>query len=338
MRLFVMTAAGAALLSGVAAAETYPVSGVRIEDAAAEVHVLVEDRADIDIAMTPGARLGAPSVRVEEGRVIIDGDLRIQECSSAANGRDRVRIAGHGFISRADLPVITIRTPRTLDLSMGGAVFARVGASQGGRVALVGCGDADIGAVTGDLRVQLTGSGDATFAGVSGTLHAALTGSGDMRGGDVGEDAELRLTGSGDLRLGAVSGALDANLTGSGDLQTTNVGGGASLLLTGSGDVAVRDVRGPLTARVTGSGEVSADSVIGPSAELRTNSSGDVIVRGGRVERLAVRTGGSGEVRFGGVAQSADVEMRGSGDVSIAEAGNVARMIGNGSGSLRVGR
>jgi hypothetical protein len=333
VRLLVLTAATATLLAAPAAAETYAASSVRIEDAAAHVEIIPENRSTIDVAIQPGARLGAPRVSLEGGRVLIDGDLRLQGCR---NGQ--VRVQGRGWIPRDELPRIVIRTPRTLDVGMGGAVYGRVGASEGGVLGVFGCGSVDVAAVTGDLRLRVTGSGDVTLADVSGALDVALTGSGDLRATRAGGDATLRLSGSGDLELGRIGGALDASLTGSGSLEAGDVGAGAALRLTGSGDVAVGDVRGALSARLTGSGGVSAQSVTGPRATLRLNSSGDIDVRGGRVDELSVYNGGSGDIRFGGAAEVASFEVRGSGDVVVAEAGRVESLFDNGSGSVRVGR
>ena len=338
MRLIAFTAAAAALMAGSAAAETYQASGVRIEDAAARVEIIPENRSDYDVSVQAGARIAAPRVSVEGGQILIDGNLRLQGCSSTASGGNRVRVAGQGWVREADLPRIVIRTPRTLSVSMGGAVYGDVGASNGGALQVVGCGDTVVAAVTGDLRLQVTGSGDVRVADVSGDLDASLTGSGDVIASNAGADARLRLTGSGDLRMGRVVGALDAALTGSGDLEAGDVGAGAALRLTGSGDVLVRDVRGRLSAELTGSGDVTVNAVTGEMATLRLNSSGDLTVRSGRVERLSVRNGGSGDLQFGGSAAVAEIEVRGSGNVSVAEAGRVERMIDNGSGSVRVGR
>lgn len=337
MRHLIITAAATALLRAPAAAETYQAAGVRIEDAAAVIEIIPEARSTIDVVVQPGARLAAPRVSVVDGHVLIDGDLRIQGCTSTSGGGDRVRVARHGVVRREDLPRITVRAPRTLDASLGGAVYTRVGESNGGRLSLVGCGETEIAPVNGDLRLQLTGSGNATLGAVSGKLDASLTGSGQVRGARVGGDAALRLTGSGNLNLAAIGGELEASLTGSGNLGAGDVGRGAAVTLTGSGDVGMGDVRGALSARVSGSGDVLAQSVHGPEADLRTNSSGDIIVRGGRVERFRARASGSGDVRFDGAAAVVDVEMRGSGDVSIADAGRVERLISNGSGNLRTG-
>lgn len=337
LRPFIFGVAAAALFAAPAAAETYQASGVRIEDAAAIVQIIPENRSDVDVVIQARGRLRAPSVRVADGRVEIDGGLRLTGCSSEG-GAHRVRVAGQGWVREADLTRITIRTPRTLDVTFGGGGVARIAASDGGRVNLTGCGDAEIAAVRGDLALALTGSGDAQLADVSGALSASLTGSGDVEAARVGAEARLRLTGSGDAQFGAIGGALDARLTGSGDLEAGDVGAAATLVSTGSGDVALGAVRGALEAQTTGSGDVSVRAVDGPLARLRISGSGDILVRGGRVARLEARTGGSGDVHFAASADVADVETRGSGGVHIASVGRVERMVSTGSGRVHVGR
>ncbi|HRE43741.1 MAG TPA: hypothetical protein PKY87_07200, partial [Terricaulis sp.] len=158
MRPMLFGAAVAALFVTPAAAETYQARGVRIADAAAIVEIIPENRSTVDVVIQAGGRLRAPTVRVADGRVEIDGGLRLTGCSSDG-GAHRVRVAGQGWVREADLTRITIRTPRTLDVTFGGGGAARIGASDGGRVALTGCGDAEIAAVRGDLSLALTGSG-----------------------------------------------------------------------------------------------------------------------------------------------------------------------------------
>ncbi len=336
VRAFVFGVAAAALFAVPAAAETYQASGVRIEDAAAIVQIIPENRSNVDVTIQAGGRLRAPSVRVVDGRVEIDGGLRLTGCSSDGGGH-RVRVAGQGWVRDADLTRITIRTPRTLDVTFGGGGVARIGASEGGRVSLTGCGDAEIAAVRGDLTLALTGSGDAQLAHVSGALSASLTGSGDLEAAGVGGDARVRLTGSGDAQFAAISGALDARVTGSGDVDAGDVGA-VTLALTGSGDVTLGAVRGAFEAQTTGSGDVSVRVVEGPHARMRISGSGDIAVRGGRVARLEARTGGSGGVTFAGAAEVVDVETRGSGGVHIGSAGRIERMVSSGSGRVHVGR
>ncbi|MGH6951714.1 MAG: GIN domain-containing protein, partial [Vitreimonas sp.] len=266
MRLFLAaTAASLCALAGQAGAQTFAATAVRVENAAAVVTVIPEDRADIHVAIAPGARLATPTARVSGEGVVIDGGLggnRIRGCMSTT--RTVVRIAGIGNVAREDLPRITIRTPRRLDLSIGGAVHTTVGASAGGSAAFNGCGDATMAAASGPLDVDLNGSGDIEVARVGGVLAATLNGSGSLNVARADGDAALRLNGSGDLEVGDVRGRLDARLTGSGSLEVGSAGGDTRLALNGSGDVEAGAVAGSLDAELRGSGSVSVASVVGP--------------------------------------------------------------------------
>jgi hypothetical protein len=337
--LLTITAALAAL-AGTAAAQTYSATGVRIENAAAIVDVIAEDRADIAVAITPGQRISAPAVRLEGGDVVIDGGLRnrIRGCGSWMGSETSIRVSGIGNVPRSALPRITLRVPRALDYEAGGAVFTTISASDGGAVTANGCGDTRIGAASGHLDLSLNGSGDVTADRVGGTLAASLNGSGSLRVQRAGADAALRLNGSGDLDVGDVGGRLDARLNGSGSLDVGSAGGDAHLALMGSGDVEAGAIAGSLDAELRGSGSVVVASVIGPSASLDLGASGDLVVRGGRVDRLQARNSGSGEVRFGGVAAVTRASLSGSGDISISEAGRVEELRDSGSGSVTLGR
>lgn len=370
------SAALACLLAGEASAEAYSATGARLEYVAAQLTIIPEDRANIDVAITAGStRLPTPSVRVDGARVVIDGGLRnrLQGCQSGLMG-ESIRIRGIGNIAHSDLPRIVIRTPRMLDVSIGGAVFSNVGASNGGMVAHNGCGDTHVADVSGDLQVALNGSGDVDVTRVSGALDAALNGSGSLAIERTGGDAELRLNGSGDLRagpvsgdvdavlsgsggvriesarsaqlrlngsgdvdIGAVAGAVDGRIGGSGGMRIGSAGAGARLTLAGSGDMSAGSVRGALRAELSGSGSIQIASVEGQSADLSQSASGEVIVRGGRVERLNVRNSGSGAVRFDGVAGASSIEVRSSGDVIVGNAGRVEQLIDTGSGGVRLG-
>lgn len=341
VRLFLAaTAASLCALAGQAGAQTFAATAVRVEHAAAIVTVIPEDRADIHVAIAAGTRLAAPAARMTREGVVIDGGLRnrIRGCTGTLGGRTQVRIAGIGNVAREELPRVTIRTPRTLDLSIGGAAYTNVGASTGGSAAFNGCGDTTLAAASGALDVDLNGSGDVEVARVGGMLAATLNGSGSLSIARADADAALRLNGSGDLEVGDVAGRLDARLTGSGSLEVGAAGGDTRLALNGSGDVEAGAVAGSLDAELRGSGSVRVASVTGPSASLELSSSGDLSVRGGRVGRLSARNSGSGEVRFGGVAGATRAMLTGSGDISIADAGRVEELIDNGSGSVSLGR
>lgn len=380
MRLFALTssvALGAAigLLATPASAERYSATGARLDYVAAHLTVIPEDRADVDVSIGAAGRLPAPTVRVDGDRVVIDGGLRnrFQGCTTNLTG-SFVRIRGIGNVPQSELPRITLRVPRTLNLSIGGAVTTTIGASNGGVVAHNGCGDTDIADVNGALDVALNGSGDVEVTRVTGALEAALNGSGsltilradaaaelqlngsgDLRTGPVRGDVDavlagsgslrvetarnalVRLNGSGDVNVGDVSGTIDARLGGSGGVRLGAAGEGARVTLNGSGDIDVGAVRGALEASLSGSGSIDVASVNGPSAQLSQSSSGDVVVRGGRVERLIARNSGSGTVRFGGAAGASTIEIRSSGDVVVSDAGRVEQITDTGSGGARLG-
>jgi hypothetical protein len=341
VRLFLAaTAASLCTLAGEAAAESFAASAVRVENAAAVVTVIPEDRSNVDIAIAPSARLPAPTARLTADGVVIDGGLRnrLRGCTSSFGGRTHVRIAGVGNVAHDDLPRITIRTPRALDLSLGGALFSDIGVSAGGAVTANGCGDTRLAESSGALDIDLNGSGDVVAARVGGTLTAVLNGSGSLRVERADAEAALRLNGSGDLDVGAVAGRVDARLSGSGSLNVAAAGGDARLVLNGSGDVEAGAISGSLDAELRGSGSVSVASVTGESASLDLSSSGDIGVRGGHVERLSAHNAGSGSVRFGGAAEATRATLSGSGDISIADAGRIEQMIDNGSGSISFGR
>lgn len=338
MRAFLLSAASLCVLASAAQAETYSASGVDLKHVAATLRVIPEDRANIDIQIAPGGRLAAPSVRVEDGRLVVDGGLenRFRGCRDW-NGSRTIEIEDVGSVPVSELAVITIRTPRTLDLKVGGAVFTDIGASQGGRVTLNGCGDTTMGSAGGALELTLNGSGDVEAGAVSGALDAVLNGSGDVRFVRAGDRANLRLNGSGDLTVGDIAGALDGRLNGSGNL-TAGSSAGARLSLNGSGDVEGGAVRGSLDARLQGSGNIVVASVEGPETVLRLGASGDVEVRGGRTGRLSADNHGSGNLRFAGRADVVSLAVHSSGDVSVSSAERIESMQDRGSGEIHIGR
>jgi hypothetical protein len=162
-------------------------------------------------------------------------------------------------------------------------------------------------------------SGGAVFGviGRGNTIDLSNSGCGDWTVGDATGSLRLAQTGSGDVRAGA-SGAADISISGSGDVSMTHVRGGLRARTSGSGDVTAAMVDGPLFVRISGSG--------------------DVVAKSGSVTTMDVAVAGSGDVRFGGVAQNLAVAIVGAGDVSAAHVtGAVEKRIA-GSGDVTVGR
>jgi len=337
VRLLLCLTTAAVGLAGQAVAAPYAAHNAEIQNAAATLTVIAEDRTDVDVSVTAGARVAAPTVGVEGDRVVIDGGLRnrLQGCGTVM-GLRRVRINGIGSVAESELPHITIRTPRTMHLGVGGAVFSEIGASGGGDLALNGCGDASVGASSGNLNLALNGSGDAHVERVQGELNAALNGSGSLRVDGASATGNLVLNGSGDVVVGDVGGDVNALVNGSGSMRVGDAGRNTTVRLSGSGDIDVGAVRGSLNAQLNGSGSVEVASVEGESANLALSASGDLVVHSGRVARLEASDNGSGDLRFGGSATTTRARLSSSGDIYIHDAGTLDQMIDTGSGDIHV--
>lgn len=339
MRLLLTSAAIASLAAGQAMAAPFHTASVEVRDAAAQLTVIPEDRSDVEATVSGGPRLPAPTLRMEGDHLVVDGGLRVQGCGGwfQMGSRSSIRVDRYGLIAPNDLQHITLHVPRSLNLSVGGGVHSNIAASQGGRVALNGCGRTDMSDASGPLDLALNGSGDVRVGAVGGALRATLNGSGDVTVARAGGDTALRLNGSGDLNVGDVNGGLEATLVGSGDVRAGNAAG-ARLSLDGSGDITVANVRGPLSAGLDGSGAIRVASAEGPSADLRLSSSGDLVVHGGHTDQLRALNTGSGNLRFDGSAGASRLELHGSGDLSVANAGRVEQMNDSGSGGIHVGK
>lgn len=152
----------------------------------------------------------------------------------------------------------------------------------------------------------------------------------------AGAGVDLANSGCGDWTVADQNGPLRLSMSGSGDVRAGTVTA-ADVRISGSSDVYVRAARGGLTAAVSGSGDINAATVNGP-LRVRVGGSGDVKVHDGAVTDMNVSVAGSGDVRFGGVAQSLLANVAGSGDVSAARVtGQVTKHIA-GSGDVSVGR
>ncbi len=163
----------------------------------------------------------------------------------------------------------------------------------------VEAGGAVFGMISRTDAVHLTnaGCGDWTVGNVKGLLHIDDAGSGDVRAGNAGE-LRVRVAGSGDINAGAISGPLSVDIAGAGDVTAASVSGAVKAQVAGSGDVKI------------GSGHAT-----------------DMIVR----------IAGSGDIHFGGTADSLSVTIAGSGDVSVTKVNGAIHKAVFGSGGVSVG-
>lgn len=278
----------------------YAGTELRVRNAVATLKVIPEDRADFAIEIANPGTLTTPSVRIDGEDVIVDGGIshrRIRNCRNV-NGVASTEVSGVGSVSAAQAPTITVRAPRNLNVSVGGAVQSEIGPSTSAELSFAGCGDAKVGDVAGALQLDASGSGD-IVAGAS-------------------QSATISLAGSGDTSVGAVGGALEVDLA-------------------GSGGVIAASAAGPLEISIAGSGGVEVGGGAMGDAEVSIAGSGDVTV-GGDVQRLEVSIAGSGDVQVKGKAASVDADIMGSGDVTVGEVtGGVQKSV-MGSGSVHVGR
>jgi hypothetical protein len=260
---------------GCAAAGAAQAAAVEVKDAVARVTVIPENRGDIKVEfLSTNPRLPL-RVRTFAGRTIVDGDLgrRIRNCRGSGQ-RVRVDVRGVGEVGWRDMPQVVIRTPRTADVSTGGAVFGAVGRSAGLQLANAGCGDWTIANVEGALRLSQAGSGDSRV-GSAGEARIRVAGSGDVSTAEIRGALAVEIAGAGDVSVASVAGPLKVSTAGSGDVRVH--GGHAAemqVTIAGSGDVTFDGVADSLKARIAGSGDIHVRRVRGPVSKTVMGSGG----------------------------------------------------------------
>ena len=282
--------------AGRLAPQAYQGSELRLKHLAAIVTITPEDRSDYLIEIDSPGGTPMPTVSAEEGRVVVDGQLRgrISHCNEDGSAALR----GYDDITAANLPRINIRAPRTLSVARSGAGTTTIGASEALDLDLAGCSTVTAGDVAGEMKLDVSGSGDVR-AGAARRLHADVAGSGEINVGAVAEGANVDIAGSGTVTVASVTGELHSDGAGSGDLHVR--GGSLTLAkidlagsggvdiaapvqtlevsIIGSGDVDVTDTVGDINADIIGSGDVTARAVTG-AVHKDVQGPGDVRVGG----------------------------------------------------------
>lgn len=289
MKIILLSAVAAAAIAGPALAKD---PQVEIEHAVARVVVIVEDRADIGVEIQQGAsRLPALRVDRHGDTVHIDGGLgrrmagfrvgdSIRDCRS---GPDRTRpgqgasveVRNLGRINLDDAPLIVIRSPRSVNIDAGGAVYGSIGrGATSVDMGNGGCGDWVIANTDGPVDASMGGSGELTV-GTSRSLEAALGGSGRLTAGATGR-LDLSMGGSGEAMIAQVDGDtdiaiggsgevairrgripnLDVSIGGSGDVDFGGTAGDVSVSIAGSGDIRIAEATGSISRSVVGSGDI----------------------------------------------------------------------------------
>lgn len=269
---------------------------VEIRDAVARVVVIPEDRTDIAVEVVRGSNAELPAITIERtgsGKVRIHGNLkrRIRGCDSRSDGAApaagspldslsgvTVRVRGIGEVQMSAAPVITIRTPKAVNVDAGGAVFGWVGRADSVDLGNAGCGDWVVADSTGAVHLSQAGSGD-TRAGRSSSLSISVAGSGDIQAGSTG-NLEASIAGSGDVVVASVRGSVEASIAGSGNV-TVNGGAVTSVdaSIAGSGDIDIKTSAQSVDASIMGSGDINVRSVSG-KVDKSVMGSGSINVGG----------------------------------------------------------
>lgn len=286
-------AAAAPLLAVVAfalAANAQP--EVRIKDAVARVVVIPEDRSDVGVEITQGSSsLPALEMRRHGRDVEILGLLRdqpirrsrIRNCQTGpADARQPgdgawAEVRDVGRVALADAPLIVLRTPREVDVSVNGAVFGAIGRNATSiELGNAGCGAWTVANTSGDLSISAAGSGPVR-AGTSRTLDLSVAGSGDVTAGATAS-ADIAVAGSGNVSVASAQGEIDVSIAGSGNVL---IRGGTSrdleVSIAGSGDVEHRGEVGDVDVSIVGSGDVRVARANGQISRSIIGS-GDVVV------------------------------------------------------------
>lgn len=275
-------------------AQAYEARTIRLRHVAARVVVTSEDRTDISIEIENPGATPTPEISLEGGRLTVDGLLsgRVGSCSESG-----VDLRGYGFVTIEEMPLITIRAPRNVDLSFTGAGRAEIGDTEVLDLGVNGCARAAAGQVAGAADLNLNGSGRIAVAGA--------------------ESADINLNGSGQVRVEAVRAGAEAEINGSGEISIASLVGAATLQNRGSGSV-----------EVLGGAVTEADIEVFGSGRVRMAAP---------AQRLQVQIFGSGDVDAPVSVGELEAEIFGSGDVRVREVRGQVRQQARGSGSVRVG-
>lgn len=284
---------------GTMAAATFAGTELRIRNIAAIVTITPEDRTDFSVEIDNNAgQLPMPTVAADASRVVIDGQLRGRVRNCGEDGSADVRGYGDGSFATSELPRITIRAPRTLDLDRSGAGATEIGATQSLELEVSGCSTTTVGDVAGDLRMDVAGSGKIN-AGAAQSLDADIAGSADVVTGAIANGANIDIAGSGSVTIASLTGELNSDGAGSGSVS---VRGGAitmaSIDLAGSGDVTIAATVQDLDVSIVGSGGVEVTAPVG---------------------NIDAEIAGSGSISAPSVTGSVRQEVWGSGEVSVGQ-------------------
>jgi hypothetical protein len=249
------------LAPGTMAAQTFAGTYIDIRSAAANVTVIPEDRTDISVEIDNSAGLAPmPTVSTDESRVIIDGQLRgrIHGCDG-----DSLSLRGYGEVAEDQLPRITIRAPRAVEIDRSGAGSTEIGAAESVSLDLAGCGTARIGDVAGELDLDIAGAGEVT-TGSARHVTADVAGAGDITLGAIAAGADLDISGAGTVTIASLTGDLSTDAAGASNIRINGGAiGTAEIDMAGSGDLEIAANVSTLTVSIMGVGDIDVAGTVG---------------------------------------------------------------------------
>lgn len=249
---------------GAMAAATFDGGELRIRNIAAIVTITPEDRTDFAVEIDNNAgQLPMPTVASDNGRVLIDGQVRGRVRDCRRDGGATVRGYGDGDFDASELPHITIRTPRAVHLDRSGAGRTEIGASESAYVEIAGCGAVTMADVQNALELDIAGAGDVTAA-AAGSLNADIAGAGDISLGAIARGAELDISGAGNITIASLTGDFTVDSAGASDI--TIQGGSittADIDMAGTGDIDIAAPVQTLNAQIMGVGHVDVAGTVG---------------------------------------------------------------------------
>lgn len=255
------TAAITEIAAGTTQPEVYQGTELRLKHLAAVVTITPEDRADFLIEINSPGGTPMPTVSAEEGRVIVDGQLRGRISGCAEDGGASLR--GYENVSLAQLPRITIRAPRNLVVERSGAGTTEIGATESLRFEIAGCGDATVGDVAGEFQLDAAGAGNVA-AGAARRVEADIAGAGDISVGAVAEGADVDLAGAGTFTMASLTGEFTLSSAGAGDVViSAGALTRANLDLAGAGNVRIAAPVQVLEVQIVGVSDVDVTGAVG---------------------------------------------------------------------------
>lgn len=290
---------------GTMAAATFDGGELRIRNIAAIVTITPEDRTDFAVEIDNNAgQLPMPTVASENGRVLIDGQLRGRVRDCRRDGAATVRGYGDGDFEANELPRITIRAPRAVRLDRSGAGRTEIAASESAYIDIAGCGALTLADVQNALELDIAGASDVT-AGSAGSLNADIAGAGEITLGAVAGGAELDISGAGNITIASLTGDFVLDSAGASDI--TIQGGSiatAEIDMAGTGDIDIAAPVQTLNAQIMGVGHIEVAATVG-DMDVDIAGPGSVTVQA-VTGSLRQEIAGPGSVRVTGATAGAN--------------------------------